>query len=200
LITRPEVTRALTGALRLFIGKPDALRFFDTSTDGFWKSFQAIVLVAPIYAMTAFADRTAAFADAIALGTISEGAFWAAKAVTLAIDWVALPILLAALAGPIGIKRAYPVYIVVRNWATPVMTLPFAVLAVLQSAGVLEGDVLVIASLAALAYALRFSYVIARKTLDVAMDVAVGLVALDFLLSLALALSIGRLTGIEFFD
>lgn len=200
MITRPEITRALTGAWRLFVGRPDALRYFDTSTEGFWRSFQAIALVAPIYFMTSFADRMGAFSDAIALGTISEGGFWATKALTLAIDWVALPLLLAALAGQIGIKRAYPVYIVVRNWATPVMTLPFAVLAALQSAGVLEGDALVIASLAALAFALRFSYVIARKTLNVAIDVAIGLVALDFLLSLAIALTIGRLTGIEFLD
>lgn len=200
MITRPEITRALTGAWLLFIGKADALRHFDTSTDGFWRSFQAIILVAPIYLMTAFADRTGAFSAAISIGTISERAFWTAKAVTLAIDWVALPILLAALAGPIGIKRAYPVFIVVRNWATPVMTLPFAVLALLQSIGVLEGDTLVIASLAALAFALRFSYVIARQTLNVTLDVAIGIVALDFLLSLAIALTIGRLSGIEFFD
>lgn len=200
MITRPEIYGALTGAWRLFIGKPDALRYFDTSTEGFWRSFQAIVLVAPIYVVTSFADRTGAFSDAIALGTISEGTFWTAKALTLAVDWVALPLLLAALAGQIGIKRAYPVYIVVRNWATPVMTLPFALLAVLQSAGVLAGDAIVVASLAALAFALRFSYVIVRKTLDVALDVAIGIVALDFLLSLAIALTIGRLTGIEFFD
>ncbi len=200
MITSAEITHSLTGAWQLFIGKPDALRGFDTSTDGFWRSFQAIVLVAPIYALTAFADRTGAFSDSIALGALSEGAFWAAKALTIAVDWVALPILLAALAGSIGIKRAYPVFIVVRNWATPVMTLPFAVIAVLQTGGVLEGEALIIASLAALAFALRFSYVVARKTLNVTIDVAIGIVALDFLLSLAIALTIGRLTGVEAFD
>lgn len=200
MITRPEIRRSLTGAWHLFIGRPDALRAFDTSAEGFWRSFQAIIVVAPIYAMTAFADRTGAFSGPITLGTISEGGFWAAKVLILAVDWITLPILLAGLAGPIGIKRTYPVFIVVRNWAAPIIALPFAILSVLQSAGVLEGDVLAIASLVALAFALRFSYVIARTTLNVTIDVAIGIVVLDFLLSLAIALTIGRLTGVEAFD
>lgn len=193
MIGRPEIERALTGAWRLFLNKPDALRFFDTSVDGFWQSFQAIILVAPSYAVAALADR-ATFSDAIAAGTFDEAGFWATKAVSLAADWAALPVLLAALAGFIGIRAGYPAFITVRNWATVLMTLPFAAIALVQVFGVGQ-DVLFVPSLAALAFSLRFGYLIARRTLGVSADVAIGLVVLDWLVSLAVVVLIGKATG-----
>src|ERR1019366_142368 len=82
LIGRTETLRSLTGAWRLFLNQPDALRSFDTGVDGFWRSFQAIILVAPSYAVEALADR-ATFADRISAGTFNEAGFWATKAVSL---------------------------------------------------------------------------------------------------------------------
>jgi hypothetical protein len=193
LIGRPEIERALTGAWRLFLDKPDALTFFDTGVDGFWRSFQAIVLVAPCYAVAAIADRVT-YADSVKAGEFNEAGFWAAKAVSLCADWVALPILLALIAGFIGIRRAYPAYITVRNWATVLMTLPFAAIALVQVLGVSD-ELLFIPSLAALAFSLRFGYLIARRTLSVGVDVAVALVALDWLVSFALVMVISRATG-----
>ena len=63
-MNRAEIERSLTGAWRLFLGKPDAMRFFDASVEGFWRSFGAIVLVAPLYALTALADRHDMLTDA----------------------------------------------------------------------------------------------------------------------------------------
>jgi hypothetical protein len=193
LIGRPEIERALTGAWRLFLNKPDAMTFFDTGVDGFWRSFQAIVLVAPCYAVAALADRTT-YADDIGAGQFSDAGFWTTKAVSLCVDWVALPILLALLSGFIGIRRAYPAYITVRNWATVLMTLPFAAIALVQVLGVGD-ELLFIPSLAALAFALRFGYLIARHTLNASADVAVALVALDWLVSFAVVMVISRASG-----
>ncbi len=91
---RAEIERSLRGAWRLFLGKPDAMRFFDASVDGFWRSFRAIILVAPLYALTALADRHDLLTDANPIDDFGNGPFWAAKALTLALDWVTLPILL----------------------------------------------------------------------------------------------------------
>ena len=76
------------------------MRFFDTSADGFWRSFQAIVLVVPVYALTALADR---HGDALGLRCRRQASATApsgsAQAVALRLDWVTLPILLGVLAG-----------------------------------------------------------------------------------------------------
>jgi len=196
-MNRDEVQRALTGAWRLFIGKPDALRYFDTSADGFWRSFRAIILVTPLYLLTALADRHDLLTDANPADDFSGGAFWAAKLLSLALDWVTLPILLALLADFIGIRRGYPALIVARNWATVLMLIPFAAIALLDLSGIGTPTTLVLPSLLALIATFRMSYAIARKTLDVGADVAIGFVALDFLVSLAIVLIADVLFGIS---
>jgi hypothetical protein len=193
VIDRREAERAIIGAWRLFLNRPEAVQFFDTGVDGFWRSFQAIVLVAPLYAVTALADRVAVI-HSLPPGTFSDGVFWSAKVVGLCLDWVAFPILLAALAGFIGIGRGYVPYIAIRNWATVLMTIPFSAIAVLQMLGIGD-DLLLLPSLVALAFSLRLNYVIARRTLGVPADVAGGLVALDWLVSIAIVLVVDQVTG-----
>jgi hypothetical protein len=193
VIGRPETERALFGAWRLFLNQPDALRAFDTGIEGFWRSFQAIILVAPLYAVAALADRVAVIGS-VTDGTFSEGVFWSAKIASLCVDWVAFPILLAGLAGFLQIGRGYIPFIAVRNWASVLMTLPFAAIAILQLLGVGE-DLLLLPSLVALAFSLRLDFVIVRRTLAVPVDVAVALVLLDWLVSIAIVLAMNHLTG-----
>lgn len=193
MINLAETERALRGTWRFFLGKPDAIKFFDTGIDGFWRSFQAIVLVAPSYAVAALSDRIAIIGG-LPPGTFNEGEFWSTKVVSLCFDWMAFPILLAAIASFIGIRSGYVAFIAVRNWATVVMTAPFAVIAALQAIGISE-DLLFLPSLAALAFSLRLSYMVARRTLGAPVDVAVALVLLDWLVSLAVVIAANQVTG-----
>ena len=193
---RAEIARSLRGAWRLFLGRPDALRFFDTSADGFLRSFRAIILVAPLYALTALADRHDILTDANPTDDFGNGPYWASKAVTLALDWVMLPILLGLIADFIGIRRGYPAYIVARNWATVLMIIPFAAIALIDLAGFAGANLLVLPSMVALLATFRMSYAIARKTLGASGDVAIAFVALDFLVSLAIVMIANRLFGI----
>ncbi len=193
---RVEIVRSLTGAWRLFLGKPDAMRFFDASVDGFWRSFRAIILVAPLYGLTALADRHDLLTDANPTDDFTNVQFWAAKALTLGLDWLTLPLLLGLIAGFIGIRRGYPGYIVARNWATVLMIVPFAAIGLIDLAGLATPTMLVLPSLVALVATFRMSYEIARKSLGAGADVAVAFVILDFLVSLAIVMTANRLFGI----
>lgn len=197
MISRDEIVRSLNGAWLLFLDRPDAMRSFDTSYQGFWRSFQAIVLVAPAYALTVLADRRALLANATAEGSFNEAAFMAAKWLTLAFDWITLPLLLAALASFLGIRQGYPGYVVARNWSTVLIVVPFAAIAVVDLTGWLGAQILFVPSVLALAIALRMSYLIARRALAVGIDAAIAFVVLDFLVSLGLARLISRLFGVD---
>ncbi len=118
MITRDEIERSLTGAWLLFLDKPGAIGTFDASVEGFWRSFQAIVLVAPVYAITIFADHAIYAAAAGAEGAVDHAAFYATRWVSLALDWVTLPLILAGLARFLGIRGGYPAYVVARNWSS----------------------------------------------------------------------------------
>ena len=66
MITRDEITRSLTGAWEIFVDRPNAMRHFDTDYAGFWRSFQAILLIAPLYGLTVFgAYRCHSRSDAV---------------------------------------------------------------------------------------------------------------------------------------
>jgi hypothetical protein len=196
LISRAEAERSLTGVWRLFLNKPDALRFLDTSAEGFWRSFRAIILVAPLYAITALSDRNDILSDSVADEGFSTGSFALAKLLTLCIDWVTLPILLGLIADLIGIRRGYPAFMVARNWGTVLTIVPFAAISLLDLIGFLTPDLMFLPSLVALGATLRFSYLAARRTLGVGMDVAIGLVALDFLVSLAILTVIDQIFAV----
>ena len=123
--------------------------------------------------------------------------FFLARAVTLLLDWVTLPLLLAALAPMLGIRQAYAPYMVARNWGSLLTIIPFVALSVLEVTGVIEGQAVLVAIGAALALSLRYSYLAARRALGVPVDVAVGFVVLDFLVSLAITRVVAYALGVD---
>ena len=136
MISRAEIAQAMRGVWLLFMGRPDAVQLFDTSIDGFWASFQAILLVAPIYAFTVAADFLAyAGSPDPAAPAIDPAAIFFSRGLTVAIDWITLPILLALLASSLGIRSGYMAYVVVRNWGTVFTLVPYAAVSILELSG-----------------------------------------------------------------
>jgi hypothetical protein len=197
MISRADITRSLNAVWLLFLDRAGAIQLFDAGVDGFWKSFQAIVLVAPIYAFSVAADVAAYLAVAEPGSTFDATAYFISHALTLALDWVTLPVLLALLAGPLGIRGGYSVYIVARNWSSVFTIVPYAVVSLLELTGLFPGLLLLFPAGVAFAIALRLSYVGARRGLGVPVDVAIGFVALDFLVSLGLAQAMAYLFGVD---
>jgi hypothetical protein len=192
MLTRDEITRSLTGAWELFLDRPGAMRFFDMSVDGFWRSFAAVVLVVPSYAFAVLADQRMAAADP-SLPLESGTGLLVHNGIGLALDWIALPLILALLARPLGIARHYPEFVVARNWCAVLAAVPFGVIGLLIVAGVVGTDFGSLLMLAALVAVLRYNYVIARRSLEASVGFAIGIVVLDFVVSLTLALSLDGL-------
>lgn len=196
MIGAAEIQRSLAAAWEILRGRADAMRLLDTSDEGFWRSFQAILLIAPIYLITSAADWQATLRALPEGAGIDGGAFWLSRALILIADWVTFPIILAALAGFIGIKQRYGAYIVARNWATVLAVAPFGLIAVLDLMGMLPAEIIIIPSLVAVGFALRVSYMVARTALGFTIDMAVGLVAFDFLISLGIVAIASQLFGV----
>lgn len=193
---REEIRRSLTGAWELFLDRPDAMRHFDVSVDGFWRSFGAIVLIVPLYLITVIAERQVLVSDPIAAATLSDPAFFLAKAFALCLDWVALPVILALAARPLGVERSYSAYIVARNWGAVIAISPFALVAFLFALGVLGMDMTNYLSLAALFIILRYNYLIARRALGASVGLAVAIIVFDLFLSLSIGIGVDSLFGV----
>lgn len=193
MLRRDEIIRSLDGAWRLFLDRPEAMRYFDISLDGFWRSFGAVILVFPAYLLTALMEQQVILTDSIADDAFSGSAFWTNKIAVLGLDWVTLPIILALVAGPLGIGRHYASFIVVRNWCSVLGVAPFGVIAFLFMIGLINIDIANFLSLAALIVVLRYNYLIARRALNVGLGFAIGIVVLDLAISLAIAAFVGSL-------
>lgn len=194
-MTAADFRIGVEAAVALLFGRPGALARFDVSLEGFWRSFAAILLVLPCFAVSVMAEGRieiaglpAEFADAFPwLG------FVAVRTLALGLDWMALPVVLALLARRLGLAARYVPFIVARNWASPVVAALYAVPALLFSVDFIGRDAAAILSLATLVVALHFHYRIARQALAVPIGMAIAVVVLDLLLGLLIVETVSRL-------
>ncbi len=182
----------LTGAWQVMLGRPDGLNRLDTSLEGFWRSFAAVILLAPFALLSLISQQPllpeSGVAEPLTGGTIALNGF------ALLVDWFAFPLIFALLAPPFGLGSRYVPYIVARNWASVLIAAIVAVVHALHLLGVLPSALMPFALIVAIAVALRFSYVIARTTLSVSVAMALPIVVLDLLISLVVWSAFDRLT------
>ncbi|MTI43897.1 hypothetical protein E1178_09810 [Roseibium hamelinense] len=158
---------------------------FDTSVGGFWRSFLVVFYLLPLFWISSLAEKKHIVEQANILPeNFPETIYWSAKLTGLGLDWIALPLLLASLAGPIGVTKGFVPFIVVRNWTSLLTAIPYVVISLLYLAGIISSGAMVFASLATLLVVVWFRYVIARIALGAAAGTAVGIVLMDVLISL----------------
>ncbi len=183
------IARALKGALALLGGRSEALKLFDLSIGGFWRSFAAILVAAPFYALDVATEQAARAAAEPAPDLL----YYVVKTLAYLVDWLAFPLLVAVLAGPFGFGRLYVPYIVAYNWSSVWIAALFAPPALLVGLGFMGREAAGLVSLALVVIAARYRFVIARIALQAPPATALGLVVLELLLSLLVVQLFGRL-------
>jgi len=125
-----EIRHYFEGALRLAQGDTGGMAHFDFSADGFWRSFWAIAIVAPGYAIIV-ADQYMRRGATVA--------FWptfSAEAVSYVLGWIAFPIIAIFLTRMFDVAERYVPLIVALNWSSMVqiaaMLIPVALSVVLS--------------------------------------------------------------------
>jgi hypothetical protein len=177
-----EIRLAVGGALRLARGDPRGLGFFDTSIDGFWRSFRAAVICYPFFL--------------ILLGFRVSAAHWEASGVMrivivetigYVISWVAFPLLMLPLSRWLGREDRFLPFMVAYNWSQVPQTALFVILAADTASGLLPHAVAQFADLAAAVAVLLYEWYIARVALAVSSSQAVPVVLLDLVLGSVLS-------------
>jgi len=196
MISVREALWSLQGSWLLLRNRPEGLAWFDLSIGGFWRSFGAIAFIIPMFWLSSMAEQKLILTESdVSPEALAETYFWVSRFFALGLDWVALPLLLAALAGPIGISQGYAPFIAVRNWTSLFISIPYAVVALLFLANILSSGFTVLFWMIILIGALWFRFVIARITLQCGLGLALGIVLMDFLLSLFVQEMSGRFFG-----
>lgn len=183
--SREEILRALQGAWLLAKGNISGLDWFDLSVEGFWKSFAALLLAAPAYAVLLL-DQYARFGwpQHLAGALIAEAVGYVA-------GWLAFPLAAIFLTRFLGLADRYVPLIVAVNWTALAQIGLY--LAVVLAGLVLPGPLFRLGLLTAAMVALVYQWFVVRTALRTGSGTAVGLVLIDLLLGLAVSRGIDGL-------
>ncbi len=177
MITAPEVAKALYGAWRLARFDPSGLDQFDNTAEAFWRSFSAMLIVAPGHVILV------ALGHSTLVATSGPVDIFLIEAIAYVIGWFAFPFVMLYVCDRIDRGERYFRFIAASNWAVVLqIALLLAVVAVVRgfefptvTAGYFQ--------FAAMIVVLVYSWFITRVGLDLSGGVAALIVGLDLSLS-----------------
>jgi hypothetical protein len=173
-------TAGLAGAWRLARLDRNGMRYFEATVDGFWRSFQAAVIAAPIYLILVLlrtADHPLS-SDPVRATLI--------EAIGYVIDWTAFPLAAWYLCRAFNCSNRYFGFIVAYNWANVLQMVVFVPVAVLSAEAVLPSGLLSVIALAITGAVIYYQYFITRTALEIDVLPALAFVAVAFVLDVLL--------------
>ncbi len=177
MLSAREAAFALYGAYRLARFDARGMTYFETSIEGFWRSFYAAVIVAPFYAVLLLMRHAAG-------GAAVDGVrFASVEAIAYVIAWVAFPLAMVPLARVLDREERYLGYIVAYNWASVLQNAVYLPLVMLGVAGTISAETAQALVLIAIFLILVYTWFITKVALTVGARTAAALVALSLVLS-----------------
>ncbi len=181
-----EVQLAVGGALRLACGDRRGLGFFDTSIDGFWRSFRAGLICYPFYlVLLSFRIAGPQWAES-GVATILV-----VETIAYVISWVAFPLLILRVARQFHRDDRFLPFMVAYNWSQIPQTVLVVLVGLDGASGLLPPSGAHLAGLLAAIATFVYEWFIARVALAVTGTQATLVVIIDLLLGTAL----GRIAG-----
>ena len=170
---KQEIVSSLYGAWRLMRLDAAGMTYFNLSSDGFWRSFFAAVMIAPFYVALSYvelADQAEARAALMALDFASYCARWAA--------FVVVMIFIARL---LQRSQHYAGFIIASNWiSVPQWVLGMVVFAVMRE---LPSVLMVLLYVALISVMTLYGFYVARVALGVDRGPAIAIAVIGFLMS-----------------
>ncbi len=177
MISARETAFALSGAVRLARMDPGGLGHFDTTIEGFWRSFYAAVVAAPAYVLLIVLKAS--------LHPVGAGPVrWVlVDATAYVIEWTAYPLAMVYISRWLACSDNYFRYIVARNWAMVIGLAFFLPVAAIVAINPALAWLLVLATLAVLVY----QWYVARTALKITGAEAAVLMFFNFILSFSIS-------------
>ena len=173
-----DAVRSLKAAWRLIGLDKDGFRDFDLSAQGFWTSFKAFFLVAPLYLYSSVMGAR------VSSPPLDEPSLFGTLAL-LALLWVLWPWLMITIAHMLGAQRNYVRYVIAYNWTSVFIVAAIVPVLLLRQLGIAGPGLAALLSLVVIGWSIFMRWFIARNGLEVSAPVAVALTVGDLALSIA---------------
>ncbi len=175
-----EAVRGLKACWRLVCMDEDGLDDLDLSSDGFWNSFAAIFLVAPLYLYSSSAGARLATPP-------QPERHWFSALALLVLLWVMWPWIMVTMAKILDRQRYYVRYIVAYNWSSVYVIAALVPVLLLQQAGMIDAIIGALLSLCVIGWSLYYRWFVAKVALEVPTFTASMLVAGDLAMSIVVS-------------
>lgn len=179
-----EMSTALTGAIGLARGDAGAIAHFPNSEPAFWRSFAAIIIVAPVQL----------FITTLRAGDASEGGYLLAEAIASLALWFTFPIVMIFVTRLLGLGSRFSLFVIAYNWSSVIIIavlLPSAIL----TASSTESGAAALFSLVSVLFVLWYAAFLARAALATTWVNAIGIVVLDTLITLLIGGTVLSVAG-----
>ena len=187
-----EATQSLYGGWRMFLRDPSAMRFFNVSLGGFWRSFLVAIpaILLSLIATTRFMNPD----------TKSPDRLLAADGVTIALSYALYPLVIAILARKAGLTRNFAGFIIAINWTSLVFAGVYALVAAVIGAYAATSElaalILIGMVVGLFAYQLLVTWFLAQTALRADQRTSIIVVAISVGLNFALTFTLGALFGV----
>lgn len=173
-----EIQVSLYASWRLARGDERGLGLFNTTVEGFWRSFLAMALVAPLFAILMVLRHH------VETGSAGPIRFFAVQTIGYVVAWFVFPLIMFYVVQAIDRERRFFTYIVAYNWSSVLQNLIYLPLAIVAELGLLPAELSSFLSFVVLTLVFVYIWFVTRAALAVTGLLAAGIVAGDFLLSI----------------
>lgn len=185
MIDTAEIRHNLRGAIRLAAQDTGGMAAFDTTLTGFWRSFRAALVVAPLFLMLVLVQHEQAEQAAGLLH------FLVMEGLAYTIAWFLFPVVMLSVTRWMDREENYIPLIVALNWSNVLRLGAICIAALLAVGGVLPAGLAAIVQLVVFMWALFYEWFVIRTALDVTGGQAAALVALDLVLGALVTIMAG---------
>ena len=176
-----EIVNSLFGSLRLACGDKNGMNYFNTSHLGFWRSFTAAIIVAPIFALLLSVRY------AVSSNDVNLFRFVLIYAIAYIIGWVAFPIIINYVTDVLGHGKKFVRYIIIYNWASLLQNFIYLPFAILVEAQLIHGTAASIIGLCLLSLIFLYTTFITKTALEVSNGIAAAIIVFDLILSVIIS-------------
>jgi hypothetical protein len=176
-----EIVNSLYGSLRLACGDKNGINYFNTSHLGFWRSFTAAIIVAPIFALLLSVRY------AVSSNDVNLFRFVLIHAIAYIIGWIVFPIIINYVTDVLGHGKKFVRYIIIYNWASVLQNFIYLPFAILVEAQLIHGTAASIIGLCLLSLVFLYTAFITKTALDVSNGIAAAIIVFDLILSVIIS-------------
>ncbi|MCD6073741.1 MAG: putative Permease of the major facilitator superfamily [Rhodospirillales bacterium] len=172
-----EIASGIYGAWRLARGDVGGIGYFNATLQGFWRSFLAMAIVAPLFAsvlLLIYEDAADQYAPL---------RFFSIHAIGYVAAWFLLPLIMFYVVQAIDRERRFFAFVAAYNWSSVLQNFIYIPVVVVAQIGVIPADLTYFLIFVIKTLVFVYTWFIARSALGIASPLAAAIAAGDLILA-----------------